>query len=150
MALQIKNGDLFSGAYAPCIVVHGCNAMGVMESGFAGELRDLIPAAYAAYKRVEMQRGLTLGEISTVEFGDGLVVCNAITQERYGRNPDVVYVDYEAVEAALSAVAVLANERNIPVHLPFIGGGLANGDREKLLAIFQEVFKNVDATLWLN
>jgi O-acetyl-ADP-ribose deacetylase (regulator of RNase III) len=149
MALHIKQGDLFEHALERCIIIHGCNCMGKMQSGFADKLRNIYPAAYTAYKRSEMSAGLRLGEVSTVRYTNDLIIANALTQYRYGRDPDVVYVDYEAVESALTKAAEFAEKNSYPVHMPFIGGGLANGDRSKLLEIFKRVFANVDATLWL-
>lgn len=149
MALKIKQGDLFSNAKAPCVIVHGCNAQGVMASGFADKLRMKFPDAYSCYKKAEKELGLNLGDVSVVSYQDGTLVANAITQEFYGRDKSKVYVDYEAVERALEKVAGYSKQHNIPVHLPFIGGGLANGDRSTLEEIFKRVFEEVDATLWI-
>lgn len=149
MTLQTRQGDLFQNAIAPCIIVHGCNAQGVMGSGFADQLRMRFPDAFLCYKDTEKNCGLNLGDVNVAWYPNGLIVANAITQEFYGCDKNVVYVDYEAVERALGKVAGYAEKKSIPVHLPFIGGGLANGDKEKLMAIFTTVFANVDATLWL-
>jgi hypothetical protein len=77
-------------------------------------------------------------------------ICNAITQEFYGRDKNVVYVDYDAVEKSLTQVAHYALTSTLDVHLPFIGAGLANGDEKRLLSIFKKVFDGVSATLWLH
>jgi O-acetyl-ADP-ribose deacetylase (regulator of RNase III) len=151
MALKIVEGDLFANVKPPALIVHGCNAQGKMESGFAGKLRNKFPDAYKIYKTAEEAHGLMLGDINGYTDTDGHIIVNAITQEFYGNDKSIVYVDYEAVEKALSTVARFAAQLpgGIPIHLPFIGGGLANGNRDKLLEIFERVFKDSDATLWL-
>jgi O-acetyl-ADP-ribose deacetylase (regulator of RNase III) len=152
MALETKHGDLFANIVPPCIVVHGVNAQGKMNSGFAGQLRKRFPDAYKIYKKAQGIHGLTLGDINGYTDDEiGLTIVNAITQDRYGRDKEVVYVDYEAVEKAMNTVARLAHMRgNLPVLLPFIGGGLANGNRDKLLEIFNRAFADTNATLWLD
>lgn len=155
MALQTKEGDLFANLKPPCIVLHGCNAQGKMNSGFAKALRGRFPDAYKVYKTAEEAHGLKPGDINGYTDTDGYTIINGITQDRYGRDTGVVYVDYEAVEKVCNTVARFIQQQGedpalFPLHLPFIGGGLANGDREKLLEIFTKAFENVNATLWLD
>lgn len=149
--LRAARGNLFAYAQANCIIAHGCNARGVMASGFAASLRALHPEAYAAYIRRHLNFGLALGSVVwTPPTAPGVHVANCITQMFYGRDPTRLYVDYEAVGASLAEVARKAEAEKLPVHLPFIGGGLANGDREKLLSIFKRELDHINATLWLN
>lgn len=149
--LTVKHGDLFANVKPPALIVHGCNAQGKMASGFARKLRSRFPDAYKVYKAAEEAHGLMMGDINGYTDTDGHIIVNAITQEFYGTDKNVVYVDYEAVEKALGTVARLAAQplSGVAIHLPFIGGGLANGNRDKLLEIFERVFKDSDATLWL-
>jgi O-acetyl-ADP-ribose deacetylase (regulator of RNase III) len=152
MALQVYEGDLFANAKPGSLIVHGCNAQGKMASGFAAELRKRFPPAYTVYKAHYDQHGLKLGDVNGYEDSSGHTIVNAITQERYGRDPGVVYVNYDAVYKALTTVATHVKESRRAgtiVHLPFIGGGLANGDRALLMDIFVDVFKDVDARLWV-
>ena len=44
----MENGDLF-GSVEHGLIVHGCNALGVMGSGFAKLVRDKCSVAYQAY-----------------------------------------------------------------------------------------------------
>lgn len=149
MALQTKQGNLFEHAKGPCLIVHGCNAQGKMASGFAATLRNHYPEAYTVYKKYQKANGLKVGDVSVIRFGNNVIVANLVTQEFYGRDPNTVYVDYDAVEKTLADAAKFSEVHNLPLHMPFIGGGLANGDREVLLGIFNKIFANTDATLWL-
>lgn len=141
--LIVKEGNLFREYTVPGVIVHGANARGVMGSGVAKQFREAFPEAYYEYIN---QPSYTLGDVICTEYGD-LTVCSAITQQSYGYNKNVVYADYTAIEAALTKVADLANSR--PIYLPYIGGGLANGNRELLLKIFNRVFYQSTATLFI-
>jgi hypothetical protein len=101
---------------------------------------DLIPLL-DSYKTEEVQ--------SICASCVGVVVVNSVTQEFYGRSPGKVYVDYDAARVCSGGVAQLAKFIGYSVHLPLIGGGLANGDVGRLMGIFREVFSETDATLWL-
>lgn len=155
MALEIIAGDVFNALLKmqetrkKAIFVHGCNAMGQMGSGIASLVKKLYPWAYEAYKREHRDFGLHLGDVHFIENVDSYVtVCNAITQKNYGRDGKL-YVNYDALVTAMFAVANEAKKRNVPVYLPLIGGGLGGGDVKRLTAIFQAVFHDVDATLYL-
>lgn len=148
--LKVVNGDMFTATLnQDCVVVHGCNAQGKMGSGVAAVVKKLYPMAELKYRQAYKRSGLKLGQViwAAPELGrPGVTIANAITQEFYGYG-GLKYVDYDAVIIALEEVKKLSNGK--PIHLPFIGGGLGGGDRKRLLAIFQAVFHDVDATLWL-
>jgi O-acetyl-ADP-ribose deacetylase (regulator of RNase III) len=155
MALKIESGDVFNELAAMqekrkgVIFVHGCNAQGVMGSGIASLVKKLYPHAYEAYKAEHRDFGLVLGDVVWAKPNGGYVyVGNAITQKNYGRDGKL-YVDYNAVVVALEHVAAEARSAKLPVFLPMIGGGLGGGDKKRLTAIFQAVFHDVDATLFL-
>jgi O-acetyl-ADP-ribose deacetylase (regulator of RNase III) len=151
MTLKIEVGDLFNETLNndKTILVHGCNAQGVMGSGVAAIVKKLYPAAYNLYKNQKYsKRGLKVGDVTIAVQKDMPYVANAITQEFYGRDGKQ-YVNYDGVVEALNDVAAFAKERNLAVHLPMIGGGLGGGDTKRLTAIFQAVFHDVDATLWI-
>lgn len=151
MGLKIEVGDLFNETQGKedCILVHGCNAQGVMGSGVAAVVKKLYPRAYAVYKNAKYFPGLKVGDVSISVAPGECQVANAITQNEYGRDKNKVYVSYDGVVEAMMDIAVYAKQNNLKVHLPMIGGGLANGDIKRLTAIYQAAFHDVDATLWL-
>lgn len=150
MTLRIESGDLFNEAMGKRVVIaHGCNKQGKMASGFAGIVKKLYPFCYAAYMQEHNDFGLVGGDVVFATSEDSkVVVANAITQEFYGRDGKK-YVDYDWVVDSMLKVAAYAKQHNIPVCLPMIGGGLGGGDTKRLTAIFQAVFHDVDATLYL-
>lgn len=127
MKIIYKQGDLIE--CTEKVVVHGCNAQGVMGSGVALAIKNKYPSAYSAYKASEQYGGMTLGRCSYSIQDDGKVVINAITQQFYGRNPHIKYVSYEAVAEAFNMINMFCEERGYKeVAIPKIGAGLANGD----------------------
>ena len=148
--LTVKEGDLFKHAKARCLIAHGCNAQGVMGSGVALEIKTRFPGAYESYKLAHDNGRNKLGQIIYAHH-DGIIIANCITQEFFGRDKNELYVSYSAVDKCMNELAsfILYFEKNLPVHLPFIGGGLANGSREKLMQIFEQAFQKTDATLWI-
>lgn len=124
-------------------ILHGCNAQGAMGSGFAAGVSALYPEARQAYIDRHAIDPLKMGEVIPVDCGKH-VILHGITQEFYGRDPDVVYVSYDAVADVIRAVNEMVklspeNIAPIPrVALPKIGAGLANGDWAKIEQIIEE------------
>jgi O-acetyl-ADP-ribose deacetylase (regulator of RNase III) len=155
MALKIESGDLFNAALEkkeankPVILVHGCNAQGVMGSGVAALVKKLYPYAFESYRNEYTDFGLVLGDVVLAKNPESsVIVANAITQENYGRD-GMLYMSYDAVVDSMLKVRDFAIRNNAPVILPMIGGGLGGGDVKRLTAIFQAVFHDVDATLYV-
>ena len=121
------------------VIVHGCNSHGVMRSGIAKEVVERFPGAFEVYRK-EYDRliaagrpGLPLGTFTAHWVSPTKVIVNAITQKDYGRDPNRLYVDYEALGWAFLKLTTI--DKNIRttglvhgIHFPKIGCGLANGD----------------------
>src|SRR5690606_13175024 len=123
-------------------------AQGVMGSGFAKAIRDLHPEVFLEYRAVYERQvsRLRLGQVIPVDVGDRIFL-NAITQEFYGRDPDVVYVSYDAMAAAFEEVdniaeAARAGQEPPRFAMPLIGAGLANGDWSIIAAIIEAKANN--------
>lgn len=140
--IQYKTGDLLDNNYG--VIIHGCNAKGVMGSGVALAVKMKYPKAYEVYKCFEEKRGLRLAGVSMVKVSETLEVANLITQENYGRDSDTVYVSYGAIHLGFEKL-----HRSIPKHIPFhfpkIGAGLANGDWDTISNLIE--FACPDRTL---
>jgi O-acetyl-ADP-ribose deacetylase (regulator of RNase III) len=130
------NGDLLKVTVG--IIAHGCNAQGVMGSGVARSIRTKYPEAYLDYLLMPKK----LGEVSLVQVSKNLQVASCITQQFYGRDPKVQYVSYPAIEECFSKLP-----KDIPIHIPKIGAGLANGDWEVISKIISNF--NLDVTCWI-
>lgn len=152
-SIQQHKGDLL--AVARGIIVHGCNARGVMGAGVAAAVRKRFPAAYDAYLGRHRTVGLRPGDVIAVTVredaaGAQLIVANAVTQDDFGRDPQRVYVDYDALERAFVLVRGLALHHGLPVHFPLIGCGLANGRWEEVACCIERALgPEVDKHLWM-
>lgn len=117
------------------IIVHGVSCRGVMGSGVALAIKSKYPKAFKDYhNRVFSSRFMDdlLGHIVTTEINPELFIVSGFTQKNFGRNPDVVYVNYEAVRQVFVKIDELAQLTNLPVYFPLIGCGLGNGDWSRI------------------
>jgi O-acetyl-ADP-ribose deacetylase (regulator of RNase III) len=112
-----------------------------MKSGIAKSIREIYPKAFTDYHNLYVYQGneLVLGEVIPSLQPDGRTVFNMITQEYYGRDPNVVYVSYEAVEYCIKSINIyVACKGIVDVGFPQFGAGLANGDWNKIAAIIEK------------
>lgn len=109
------------------ILVHGCNCFH-MNSGIAKSIRETFPEAYKAHQSLKQGDKSKLGNytMATVErAGKPVHIINAYTQYTWGREPDVLYVDYEATRKVFEKIV-----NDFPkgrIGIPRIGSGLGNG-----------------------
>lgn len=149
MTLKIETGDVFNAIMDRDVMfVHGVNMQKKMASGVAGIVRKLYPHAYDAYMEVGKKDDLHLGQVIIVPppVAGQPTIINLVSQEYYGRDGKI-YADYDAIIIGCQAIAKYAKGNEI--FLPLIGGGLGGLDAKRLIAIYQEVFREVDATLYL-
>ena len=128
MKIIYKTGDLLE---APeHVICHGCNAQGKMGAGIAVPIRKRYPKAFDDYRVYEAQGNrLELGQCCFVECPEGRIVIDAVTQEFYGREPDIVYASYDGIRRALQRINDWAKANGVDtVAFPKIGAGLARGD----------------------
>jgi O-acetyl-ADP-ribose deacetylase (regulator of RNase III) len=151
------------------ILVFGCNCQGILAGGFGKFVHEKWPDVRAAYAAAHDSPGLYLGDIVAVAsttwgpaslldrhvacfssaLPDELIVVNAMTEFECGKDPDTVYVDYDALEAAFLRIRLLARDTGLPVHFPLIGCGLAHGKWEEVaVRIERALGADVDKTLW--
>lgn len=135
------------------IILHGCNCQNTMKSGIAGEIAKRYPwVVEADLQTVKGDRG-KLGSASSAAVNlknHTFLVVNMYTQEYYGRDSSVQYVEYWAVDSALKYVASYLQQRNwtdVRIGYPKVGCGLANGDWNIVSQIFESVLSEYDHTL---
>ncbi len=133
MKIEYVVGDLL--ASRESVIAHGCNAQGVMASGIAKAIREAYPTVYSDYRGTYEAQGkkLHLGQIVSTRTLERTIL-NIISQEYYGRNPNVIYVSYDAIEKAILRINEMGYVR---VAFPKIGAGLANGNWETISQIIE-------------
>lgn len=123
------------------LIAHVCNDTGGWGKGFVLAVSARWPEPEAAYRRWHRERatnGFALGAVQFVEVGPWLWVANMIGQHGIRRGSKGVPVRYEAIDAALSAVADRAAGLGASVHMPRIGCGLAGGSWHRVEPMIEE------------
>lgn len=143
--MKYINGNLLDATSG--IIVHGCNAQGVMGSGVAKAVKDKYPEAYQKYYAEYLHGLLTPGWISVYNPSRYLTIVSGITQEYYGRDKNVVYVDYDSLAEVFRKVKSIWP--GVPVHIPKIGAGLANGDWEIISRIIDTIYPDDSVTCYI-
>ena len=83
-------GSIFDTLPPYSILVHQCNALGVMGAGLAAEVKKRWPAAYEKYHEACVQAkddpASLLGKVIWAKVSDDLIICNAIGQVGISRS----------------------------------------------------------------
>lgn len=139
------------------ILVHGCNAMGVMGAGVAKWVRDEYPDCYKTYRdafmsaKAQGNMSLKLGDViyHVVSKEPKFVIANAITQQLYGGGGQYCHANYRAIRKAFNSIGKLARKYDLTVNYPLIGASLAHGDWNEIENIINEELEGVDHKLWV-
>jgi O-acetyl-ADP-ribose deacetylase (regulator of RNase III) len=148
--IKVVNGNLLDATEN--IIGHQVNCQATMASGIAKQIRARYPTVYDKY--VEASNKLhpveRLGTCQIVKVDNNKYVANLFGQLYYGREKNVVYTNYIALEAALSQLKGLAETQGLSVALPWrIGCGLANGNWDDIVyPMLHNIFLDYDLTLY--
>lgn len=147
--METIRGNVFDAfLYPNSLVVHGCNAQGVMGSGVAKVVRNDFPAAYYEYVRKYEESGLKLGDVIPVMVLPSRYIINAITQEFYGRDGKR-YVNYHAIEVCFGQVRKFVDQNGIEtINYPKIGAGLGGGNWDEIAAIIDSQLEGYNHFVW--
>jgi len=132
------------------IVMHGANCQSTMNSGIAKQIKAQFPEAY--YVDVDDRRKPEdkLGSYSNAYIDEyDFIILNAYTQLTFNRK-DESFIDrfeYEAFEKILRTLAKYHS--NNRYGLPYIGMGLAGGNKERILAMLEEFSNQITGTVTL-
>lgn len=133
--IKYVNGDLLD--VNEGVIIHGCNAQGVMGSGVALAVKHKYPKVYEAYKSFEKKHGLRLASLSMQKVSPILYVANLVTQEFYGRDPNTRYVSYGAILLGFEKLHDSFPEDTV-FHFPKIGAGLGNGEWDTISSLIDQ------------
>ena len=123
------------------IIAHLCNQKGAWGVGFVLAVDDLSLAARDAYRQW-IKDGNGLGTTQFVEVSPRVIIANMIAQDGVGRSQrgDGCLVSYDHLRTCLSLTLSRAARLDYDVHIPDgIGSGLAGGDKDKIIAMIQEI-----------
>ena len=125
MTIEYRKGNLLN--VTEGIIMHGCNAQGVMGAGVAKAITDKYPQCYVNY--LHSKDEYRLGKVIWYfhDYGGSLLIANVITQQYCGRD-NKRYVNYTALATGFSKVFDFNEGKKHPVYFPKIGAGLGGGD----------------------
>jgi len=121
------------------VLVHGCNCFCTMGSGIARLIANKYPQAYESDKKTIKGDKSKLGTNTYCNI-DNKYIVNAYTQYNYGKDSDIVYVNYEALKNCFSIIK--KHFSGMIIAYPKIGCGLANGDWNIVSTIIDEQLKD--------
>ena len=128
------------------IIMHGCNCFNTMGSGIAREIRERFPEAAMVDSMTESGDKSKLGSITVSgapnELG-GFVIVNAYTQYSTSKAREDVF-EYEAFQKILNAFVKDAGP-GMNIGLPYIGMGLAGGNKERIMGMIEDFAQKVSA-----
>jgi O-acetyl-ADP-ribose deacetylase (regulator of RNase III) len=135
MKIIYKKGDVTEASEG--VIVHGCNALGVMGSGVAKTIREKFPEAYKSYREEHENFGLKLGSVYDGGMTNGKRILNAITQGGYGT--DKRQVNYESIYKCFETINIEAKAQKVTeIAMPRIGAGLGGGNWRIIETIIEE------------
>lgn len=114
------------------IIVHGCNCFCTMGAGIAKTIKNKYPEAYQADCNTKKGDINKLGTYSYHNTGKFIII-NAYTQYKWSGNKDLF--EYHHFNNILD---ILANTySNNHFGFPYIGMGLAKGNKQKILDMLE-------------
>ena len=122
------------------VVVQGCNCFNAMGGGIAREIAERYPMCAQIDSMTERGEYMKLG--NWTEFDEGrFKIINAYTQYNMSTGQDVFeYVAFELILQKL--IHSYGNKR---IGLPYIGMGLAGGDKERIIPMIERFAEQVSA-----
>ena len=142
--ITYKKGNLL--ATEDSVIIHGCNARGVMGAGVALQIKLKYPKAFTDYERFCKQRANPLGLVCISTQPDYKVIINAITQSGYS-NENTRHVSYDAVDDCMVRIGQYS-EPQTRISIPKIGAGLGGGDWKVIEAIINHRLSEFNITVW--
>lgn len=130
------------------IIVHGCNCQNTMGSGIAKEIRERYPEAYEADTLYDAQVGtarryMKLGNYSATDVfasAGKFKILNCYTQYDFvPRGKD--HFEYASFEVILQKICHFYGNKR--VGMPYIGMGLAGGDKDRIIAMLENFAEKV-------
>ena len=122
------------------VVVQGCNCFNTMGGGIAREIRERYPMCAEIDNLTAKGDHMKLG--NWTEFDQGtFIIINAYTQYNMSQGTDVF--EYTAFNLILEKLAFMYGNKRIG--LPYIGMGLAGGNKDIIIPLIREFAEIVTA-----
>jgi O-acetyl-ADP-ribose deacetylase (regulator of RNase III) len=118
------------------VIVQGCNCFNTMGGGIAREIRERYPMCAEIDSLTESGEHMKLGNWTEYNQGTFLII-NAYTQYSTSKAGEDVF-EYTAFQLILEKLLhTFGAGRCIRIGFPYIGMGLAGGDKDFILAMLE-------------
>lgn len=147
--IKIVQGDILEAEED--VIGHQVNCKGVMGAGLAKQLKERYRNNYEWYRQYCRDRGyeeeMLLGHNLITEVETGKYISNIFGQNESGAGG--CYTDYGALKRGLIRLERFARRGGLTVALPYgLGAGLAGGDWEIIYRVIDDVFQDMEVTLY--
>lgn len=150
--INFLKGDATEPVSKPALIVHVCNNVGGWGAGFVVAISKKWKKPEMIYRNLfQREENIQLGEIQFVMVESDIHVCNMIAQDGLFKKGDAigkVYINYDALKSTLSKAATYATEKELSIHMPRIGCGLAGGKWDIVGDIVSKELKNLDVYVY--
>ena len=115
------------------VIVQGCNCFNTMGGGIAREIRERFPMCAEIDNLTAKGDHMKLGNWTEFDQGTFLIL-NAYTQYNMSQGTDVF--EYTAFDLILQKILHMYGDKRIG--FPYIGMGLAGGDKHVIMRMIEE------------
>lgn len=144
MKVLYKKGDVTEAEEK--MILHGCNAQGVMGAGVAKTIREKFPEVFNVYATIcsryaedDDEASLMGDVIFVIDPSKNRTIANGITQFGMGAGRQI---DYDAIYEVMCLVNSYCERKSIEaVAMPRIGAGLGGGNWRIIETIIEETAK---------
>lgn len=149
VGIKYKKGDILKAleTHEIDIMGHGVNCQNGFGSGIAGQIAKKYPAIKREFHLAHDNFDYGLGDCQLCCVEEGMEIANCYTQSNYGYDGKK-YVSYDAIESSLKELHKHAKRYRLTVGLPKIGCGLAGGNWNIVESIINEVFNDMEVTVY--
>lgn len=150
MITWVKDKDLYDDVSLFDIVLVGTNLYCTMSHGLQLQVMLNYPYVYNANLGTKYGDREKIGTILECAAVNEPTFCLCFITEGYNFRPDLQkdFLDYEALAKCLKLVSIKYEGKKIGTPLLGISPFEGNGDRDKIISIFEENLKNVDAYVY--
>jgi O-acetyl-ADP-ribose deacetylase (regulator of RNase III) len=125
------------------VIVQGCNCFNTMGSGIAREIRERYPMAYEVDQLTEQGDIMKLGCWTEVEPSTFTII-NAYTQFGFNANGNKADLfEYTSFRLILQKLLYVYGKKDFG--FPYIGMGLAGGDKDRIMKMLEDFAEKVTA-----
>lgn len=158
------NGDATDPIKKPALIIHVCNNCCGWGAGFVLAISRRWPEPEQAYRQWcqgsfkvpqiidEKEKDFVLGNVQFVPVLDkNIWVANMIAQDNYkrqGHESGKVYLNYDALNKTLEKVFKFAKQKQLTIHMPKIGCGLAGGSWDVIEAMINPFTNDVETFVY--